>query len=156
MSLPIDDNLVVSMHYTLTDDDGNTIDSSAGADPLVYLHGAGNIIAGLENALLGKTEGDALQVDVDAAEGYGEIQPEMIQIVPRAAFEGVENIEVDMAFEAHTPEGGIQRIVVREIEDDQITVDANHPLAGMGLHFDVQILAVRDATDEEKEHGHAH
>jgi FKBP-type peptidyl-prolyl cis-trans isomerase SlyD len=156
MSLPIDENLVVSMHYTLTDDDGNTIDSSAGADPLVYLHGAGNIIPGLEKALLGKTEGDALQVDVEAAEGYGEIQPEMIQIVPRTAFEGVENIEVDMAFEAHNPEGGVQRIVVREVEGEQVTVDANHPLAGMDLHFDVQVLSVRAATDEEKEHGHAH
>lgn len=156
MSLLIGDNLVVSMHYTLTDNDGNTIDSSEGADPLVYLHGAGNIIPGLEKALLGKTQGDSLQVDVEAAEGYGEIKPEMIQLVPRSAFEGVESIEVDMAFEAHTPEGGVQRIVVREIEGDQITVDANHPLAGMDLHFKVEILAVRDATEEEKSHGHAH
>jgi FKBP-type peptidyl-prolyl cis-trans isomerase SlyD len=156
MSLLIGDKLVVSMHYTLTDDDGTTIDSSEGAEPLTYLHGAGNIIPGLENALVGKIEGDALQVDVVAAEGYGEIQPELIQIVQRAAFEGVESIEVDMAFEAHTPEGGTQRIVVRQVEGDEVTVDANHPLAGLDLHFDLQIITVRDASDEELTHGHAH
>ncbi len=91
-----------------------------------------------------------------AAEGYGEIQPELIQIVRRAAFEGVESIEVDMAFEAHTPEGGVQRIVVRQIEGDDVTVDANHPLAGMDLYFEVKIITVRDASAEELTHGHAH
>ncbi len=156
MSLPIGDKLVVSMHYTLTDDEGTTIDSSEGAEPLSYLHGAGNIITGLEKALVGKVEGDALQVDVAAAEGYGEIQPELIHIVQRAAFEGVESIEVDMAFEAHTPEGGVQRIVVRQIEGDDVTVDANHPLAGMDLYFEVKIITVRDASAEELTHGHAH
>ena len=156
MSLLIGDKLVVSMHYTLTDDDGTTIDSSEGAEPLTYLHGAGNIIIGLEQALVGKTEGDALQVDVTAAEGYGEIQPELIQIVQRTAFEGVESIEVDMAFEAHNPEGGVQRIVVRQVEGDEVTVDGNHPLAGMDLHFDVKIISVRDASSEELSHGHAH
>jgi FKBP-type peptidyl-prolyl cis-trans isomerase SlyD len=156
MSLLIDDNLVVSMHYTLTDDDGNTIDSSEGAEPLSYLHGAGNIIPGLEQALVGKTQGDACKVDVEAAQAYGEIKPEMIQVVPREAFEGVESIEVDMAFEAQSPEGDVQRIVVRQVEGDQVTVDANHPLAGMDLHFDVQILTIRDATAEEMSHGHVH
>lgn len=156
MSLLIDDNLVVSMHYTLTDDDGNTIDSSEGAEPLSYLHGAGNIIPGLEQALAGKTQGDALKVDVEAAQAYGEIKPEMIQVVPREAFEGVESIEVDMAFEAQSPEGDVQRIVVRQVEGDEVTVDANHPLAGMDLHFDVQILTIRDATAEEMSHGHVH
>jgi len=156
MSLPIGDKLVVSMHYTLTDDEGTTIDSSEGAEPLSYLHGAGNIITGLEKALVGKVEGDALQVDVAAAEGYGEIQPELIHIVQRAAFEGVESIEVDMAFEAHTPEGGVQRIVVRQIEGDEVTVDANHPLAGIDLHFEVKIITVRDASAEELSHGQVH
>lgn len=156
MALAIDDKRVVSVHYKLTDDDGNVIDSSEGAEPLPYLHGAGTFIPGLEKAMTGKVEGDAFKVVVEPAEGYGEVIPELIQIVDKEAFEEVESLEVGMAFEANDPEGAVQQLVVKEINDDKVTIDANHPLAGMRLHFDINIIAVREATEEELSHGHAH
>ena len=156
MSLLIGDNLVVSMHYRLTDASGEVLDSSEGSDPLNYLHGAGNIIPGLEQALVGKVEGDSLQVQVEPADGYGELNPEFIQVVDRAAFQGVETVDVGMAFEARGPDGAAQRIVVAAVEGDQVTVDANHPLAGQQLNFDVQVVGVRAATEEEVAHGHVH
>lgn len=156
MSLLIGNNLVVSMHYKLTDNTGNVLDSSEGAEPLTYLHGAGNIIPGLEQALVGKVQGDSVQAQIAPADAYGEVNPEMIQVVPRAAFQGVDNIEPGMAFSAQGPDGATQQITVKEVAGDDITVDANHPLAGMELNFDVQIVTVRDATEEEISHGHAH
>ena len=156
MSLMIGDKMVVSMHYTLTDDDGNVLDSSEGSDPLSYLHGANNIIPGLEKALIGKMANDALQVKVDPAEGYGEKISELIQQVDKAAFQGVDNLEAGMAFEAQGENGQVQRVVITEIEGDQVTVDGNHPLAGVTLNFDVKIISVRDATQEELSHGHVH
>ena len=156
MSLLIGDNLVVSIHYKLTDDEGKVLDSSEGSDPLTYLHGTGSIIPGLENALVGKVEGDSLQVTVEPDNGYGEIIPEMIQTVEKAAFQGVESVEVGMQFESPAEDGSTQLITVKQIEGDQVTVDANHPLAGVTLNFDTQIVSVREATDEEISHGHAH
>jgi FKBP-type peptidyl-prolyl cis-trans isomerase SlyD len=156
MSLLIGENTVVSMHYKLTDNSGEVLDSSEGAQPLNYLHGAGNIIPGLERALVGKTEGDSLQVEIKPEDAYGEVRPDMIQVVPRAAFQGVESIEPGMAFEARGDGGAAQRIVVKEVSGDEITVDANHPLAGVELNFDVQIVNVRAATEEEIAHGHVH
>lgn len=156
MPLLIGDNLVVSMHYSLTNASGEVLDSSEGSDPLNYLHGAGNIIPGLEQALVGKVEGDSLQVQVEPADGYGELNPELIQVVDRAAFQGVETVDVGMSFEAQGPDGAAQRIVVAAVEGDQVTVDANHPLAGQQLNFDVQVVSVRAATEEEVTHGHVH
>jgi len=156
MTLPIGDELVVSMHYTLTDVDGNVLDSSQGSDPLSYLHGAGNIIPGLEKALAGKVQGDTLQVKVEPAEAYGELDPSLVQVLDRQAFQGVEAVDVGMAFEARGAEGQVQRVVVKEVEGDQVTIDANHPLAGQQLHFDVQVTGVRAASAEEIEHGHVH
>lgn len=156
MSLTIGDNTVVSMHYTLTDNGGNKLDSSEGAEPLNYLHGAGNIIPGLEQALAGKTAGDTLQVNIAPADAYGEVRQEMIQVVPRSAFQGVESIEPNMTFEARNQDGSSQRIVVTEVSGDEITIDGNHPLAGVELNFDVQVIGVRAATAEEVAHGHAH
>ena len=156
MSLLIGDKAVVSIHYTLTNDEGEVIDSSEGAEPLNYLHGAGNIIPGLENALLGKTTGAKLQVAVSPEEGYGEVQPELLQQVPVAAFEGVDQIEAGMAFEAQDAEGNVRRVVVRSVEGDTVIIDANHPLAGVALNFDVEVVAVRDASEEEIAHGHVH
>ena len=154
MSLMIGDKMVVSMHYTLTDDGGNVLDSSEGSEPLSYLHGANNIIPGLEKALIGKIADDALQVKVEPAEGYGEKIPELIQQVDKKAFQGVENLEAGMAFEAQGENGQVQRVVITEIEDDQVTVDGNHPLAGVTLNFDVKIVSVRDATEEDISNGH--
>jgi len=156
MSLMIGDNLVVSANYKLTDDDGNMLDSSEGSEPLVYLHGADNIIPGLEKALVGKVKGDSLQVRVEPAEGYGEVDPDLIQTVEKAVFEGVESVEVGMTFEAEAPDGSLQPIVVKKVDGDEITIDVNHPLAGVVLHFDIEIIGVREATEEEVAHGYAH
>ena len=156
MSLLVCDNLLVIMHYKLTDNEGNVLDDSTGNEPLAYLHGSKNIISGLESALAGKVEGDELQVKVAPKDGYGDVNPELIQTVPMEAFQGVEKVEEGMGFESQTPEGQIQRIVVKKVEGDEITIDGNHPLAGMELNFDVKIVEVREASDEEKEHGHVH
>ncbi len=155
MSMPIGDRTVVSIHYTLKDEEGTVIDSSEGAEPLSYLHGAGNIIPGLEHALNGKTAGESLQVVVEPAHGYGEYQAELLQVVPREAFQGVEEIQPGMAFTAQAADGSQRRIVVRDVEGDDVTVDANHELAGVDLHFSVEVVDVREATSEEIDHGHA-
>ena len=153
--MQIADKTVVSIHYTLTNALGETIDSSVGQDPLVYLQGAQNIIPGLENALTGKAVGDALQVTVEPAEGYGEVRDELIQEVDRSAFQGVDDIDVGMQFMAQTP-WGEQPVTVVKVEGDQITLDGNHQLAGETLNFDVEVVEVREATTEEVEHGHVH
>jgi len=151
----ITENSVASFHYTLTDGSGNVLDSSEGQEPLSYLHGAGNIIPGLENALLGKTVGDKLNVSVKAAEAYGERDETMIQTLPSSMFSGVDTIEVGMEFHAET-EHGLQVVTVTKFENDEVTIDGNHPLAGVDLTFDVEITEVRAATDDEVSHGHAH
>ena len=149
-------NLVVSMHYTLTDNDGNVIDSSEGEEPLAYLHGAGNIIPGLEKALVGKVEGDSLQVTIEPEEGYGVVVEELIQTVDKGVFEGVDKVETGMSFESETPDGTIHHVVVKNVEGDDITIDANHPLAGVVLNFDVEIVDIRIPSEEEISHGHVH
>ena len=156
MSLLIGNNLVVSIHYALTDDDGTAIDSSEGQEPLTFLHGAGNIIPGLENALTGKVQGDSLAVKVEPADGYGVVNDQLIHTVPKSAFQGVETVEAGMAFEAQGPDGQAQHIVVKEVKGDDVIIDANHPLAGITLNFDVEIVTVREPTAEELDHGHAH
>jgi FKBP-type peptidyl-prolyl cis-trans isomerase SlyD len=147
---------VVSMHYTLTDDAGNVIDSSANADPLTYLQGAGNIIPGLENALLGMRAGEQRNVRVAPEEGYGLVLEELIQQVPVEMFQGVEQVEPGMTFQAQDQSGYIQRVEVNSVDGNIITIDANHPLAGQHLNFDVTIVEVRPASEEEMAHGHVH
>lgn len=156
MSLIVGDNLVVSIHYTLTSDAGEVIDSSEGAEPLRYLHGAGNIIPGLEDALVGKATGATMQVSIAPEDGYGEPQPELVEQVHVSAFEGVDSIEPGMAFQAQDAQGNARRIVVRSVEGDNVVIDGNHPLAGVQLNFDVQVVDVREATPEEVAHGHVH
>ncbi|RMG31373.1 MAG: peptidylprolyl isomerase [Gammaproteobacteria bacterium] len=148
-------NKVVSFHYTLTGPDGTQLDSSAGGAPLTYLHGASNIIPGLEKALEGKRPGDRLNVVVEPEEAYGLADEALIQEVPREAFQGVDHIEPGMRFQADSSHGPML-VVVTKVEGDTVTVDGNHPLAGMRLTFDVEITDVRDATPEEIAHGHAH
>jgi FKBP-type peptidyl-prolyl cis-trans isomerase SlyD len=150
----IQNDQVVSFHYTLTNSTGEVIDKSEG-QPLVYLHGAGNIIPGLENALAGKKVGDKLVVNVPAAEGYGEYNVELVQEVPRNMFQGVDQIQAGMQFQAQTDEG-IQVVTVKDVTDAVVIVDGNHPLAGQDLNFDVEIVEIRDASQEELDHGHVH
>ncbi len=154
-NMQIAQNSVVAFHYTLTNDAGEVLDSSEGREPLTYLHGAGNIIPGLEKELEGRENGDKLQVAVSPEEGYGENQPSLVQEVPRDAFQGVESVEAGMQFQAQT-QGGPLMVTVTKVEGDTVTVDGNHPLAGQKLNFDVEIAEVREATDEEVEHGHVH
>ncbi len=151
----IANNCVASFHYTLTDKDGKVLDSSEGREPLAYLHGSGNIIPGLEKQLEGKQAGDKLTVAVPAAEAYGDRNDAMMQELPANMFSGVDKIEVGMEFHAQT-EQGVQVVSVAAVDGDTITVDANHPLAGVDLNFDVEVTDVREATEEEVAHGHAH
>lgn len=152
----IDDKCVVAFHYTLTNADGEQLDSSEGREPLKYLHGANNIVPGLEKEMQGKSAGDKLKVEVSPEDGYGHVNPELVQKVPRSAFEDAPEIKAGMQFQAQAPDGRVQLITVKDVSDDEITVDGNHPLAGQTLHFDVAIEEVREATEEEIAHGHAH
>ncbi len=152
--MEIQENLVAIFEYTLTDSQGEAIDASNG-EPLAYLHGHGNIIPGLEKQMLGKKVGDKFTAEVPAEEGYGIVQQELIQAVPKEMFQGVETLEVGMRFEAQT-EYGAHSVEITEIEGDEITVDGNHPLAGVDLVFEIEVTDVREATAEEIEHGHAH
>lgn len=153
--MQISPNKVVSIHYTLKNDAGDVIDTSSGREPLAYLHGAGNIVPGLEKALEGKSSGEKVNVSVAPEEGYGPRHDGLVQDVPREAFQGVEEINPGMQFHAQGPSGPMVVTVV-EAGDASVKVDGNHPLAGETLHFDVEVSDVREATDEEKEHGHVH
>jgi FKBP-type peptidyl-prolyl cis-trans isomerase SlyD len=146
---------VVSIHYTLTNDGGATLDSSRGGEPLTYLQGAGNLIAGLEKALAGKKAGDKLIVRIPPEEAYGVRDDSLIQAVPRRMFKGVGNLSVGMRLQAQG-DGGMRNIRVTHISGDMVTVDGNHELAGVPLNFDVEITAVREASAEELAHGHVH
>jgi FKBP-type peptidyl-prolyl cis-trans isomerase SlyD len=146
---------VVSIHYTLTNDAGEVLDSSAGGSPLTYLQGASNIIRGLENELLGKAVGASFDVTVQPEDGYGAHLPQLVQQVPRDAFPEPDEIEAGMRFNAESDNGPIS-VVVAAVSDELVTVDANHPLAGAVLHFAVSIENVRSATAEEIAHGHVH
>lgn len=154
--MKVAENCVVSIHYTLTDDDGKVIDTSDGREPLVYLHGAGNIIPGLEGELTGCEVGDQKNVVVQPENGYGVSRPELIQKLPKDLFTGIEKIEVGMEFRAQGPDGQEQPVVVKQVEEDGITIDANHALAGVVLNFDVKVEGVREASQEEIAHGHVH
>jgi FKBP-type peptidyl-prolyl cis-trans isomerase SlyD len=149
----IADQCVASFHYTLKDSEGELIDSSEGKDPLAYLHGAQNIVVGLEKELTGKVAGDKFSVIVSPDEGYGPQDPNMVQALSRDMFGGVDTIEVGMQFHAQTP-NGMQVVEVIEVEGDQVTIDGNHPLAGVELHFEIEITSVRAATDDELTNGH--
>ena len=142
---------VVSIHYTLTNDEGDVIDSSKGGDPLDYLHGHGNIVASLEEALEGATVGTELKVSIPPEKGYGNFDPECVQKVPRASFEGVDQLQVGMVFVAET-EQGPRQLFITAVEGDEVEVNGNHPLAGATLHFEVKVCLLytspspRDAT----------
>ncbi len=148
-------NAVVAIDYTLRDTDGEVLDASPEGQPLQYLHGAGNIIPGLEKALEGKSAGDDVDVSIAPEDAYGERDERLQQDVPKSMFEGVEKIEAGMRFQAQT-QSGPQVVTVAAVTGDQVTVDANHPLAGQTLNFKVKVSDVREASDEELEHGHVH
>lgn len=154
--MQITDDRVVSIEYTLTDDSGTILDTSEGREALSYIHGSGGIIPGLENALAGKTLGDELSITVSPDEGYGQRIEQLTQVVSRDMFESIDNLEVGMQFHGQSPDEHPIVITITAIEGDDITIDGNHPLAGLNLNFEIKIVDVRDATEEELEHGHVH
>ena len=147
---------VVSIHYTLTNDAGDQLDSSAGGEPLSYLHGSHGLIPGLESELDGRVAGDQFKATILPAEAYGEVNPSLIQEVPLDALAGIENLQVGMQLQSQSPDGRVQMLVVDEIGAESATLNANHALAGMVLHFEVEVAEVREASAEELDHGHAH
>jgi FKBP-type peptidyl-prolyl cis-trans isomerase SlyD len=153
--MTIAENKVVTLHYTLTDDEGTVLDKSEDGS-FLYLHGASNIIPGLENALTGKTSGEELKVTVTPEEGYGERDDARKEDVPREMFPEDNEIKVGSQFHAEGPEGQMITVTVIGVTDETVTIDGNHPLAGVQLNFDVKVIEVRDASAEELEHGHAH
>lgn len=148
-------NKAVTIHYTLTNPNGDVIDSSRDGEPLAYIHGIGALVPGLERELEGKAAGDNVTVSLAPEDGYGERSEQLIQSVPKELFKMDGDIEVGMRFHAEA-EHGIELVEVVAVDDDTVTIDANHPLAGQTLNFDVDIVDVRDATKEEIEHGHIH
>ena len=153
--MQVADKRVITLAYTLKDNDDNIIDRSEDGS-FSYLHGADNIIPGLESALTGKAVGDELSVTIAPEEGYGVRDPGKTQQVPRNMFPPEHEIATGMQFHAQGPDGQTVVVTVARVEGDTITVDGNHPLAGVELNFDVRIMDIRDATGEELEHGHVH
>jgi len=153
--MTISHHKVVTIDYTLKNAQGEVLDSSEGQDPLVYLHGAENIVVGLERELEGKSVGESLSTVVSPEDGYGVRNEELIAAVPRELFESDMDIEVGMSFQAETDQG-VQVVNIVAVNDEEVTVDGNHPLADEALHFDVTVRDIREATAEELEHGHVH
>lgn len=156
MKPAIADGHVVTIHYRLTLDDGSIADESFGGDPLVYLHGARNIVPGLERQLAGKNVGDTCEVTVPPAEGYGEYDPAAEQKVPKSAFPANVELQPGMSFQTRARNGQPMPVWVRKIDGDEVVVTANHPMAGQQLNFKVEVVDVRRATADEKKHGHVH
>lgn len=150
----ISKNSVVAIHYTLKNDAGEVVDKSD-ETPLAFLFGAGNIISGLEDALSGKTKGDKLDVSLKPEQAYGLRDDALIQKLPKTQFPDVDEVQVGMQFQASTDDGPMILTVV-ELDDSEVTVDGNHPMAGETLHFSVEVVEVRTATEEELKHGHVH
>ena len=143
----IQENSVVTMHYSVSTADGVEIDSSRDGKPLVFMHGQGYLVQGLEEAVVGKSAGDTFKTEIEAQKAYGERYDNLIQAVPKSMFDGME-VTVGMSFRATTDDGE-QSVIVIDVTEDEIVVDGNHPLAGVDLTFDVEILEVRSASEKE-------
>lgn len=147
---------VVSFHYTLKDKAGKTIDSSDKQGPMVFMEGAGQIIPGLESELKKLKSGDKKNISVKATDAYGEYRKDMVVEVPRSQFPKGEKIQVGDRFQVSEDHEPSPVFTVVTITDTAVTLDGNHPLAGQDLSFDVEVTEIRDATEEELSHGHAH
>ena len=149
--MTVANDTVVSIHYTLRDNQGNVLDSSSGRDPLQYIHGRGNLIIGMEEGLEGKSTGDQLDLKIAPEKGYVERNDKLIQKVPKTAF-GAQKVDKGMQF--NTEKG--QVVTITEVGTEDVTVDGNHPLAGVPLNFEVEVVSIREASKDEIEHGHVH
>ncbi len=153
--MKIENNRVVQIHYTLKDDQGEILDSSIGNDPLPYIHGVGALIPGLEKELTGRQAGEKFTAVIAPADGYGDYDEEQVFQVSSDGFEEDDELELGMQVQIDT-ENGPAIATVTEIEGEEVTLDLNHPLAGVSLHFDVEVIEVREATQTELDHGHVH
>ncbi len=153
--MPIEDRKVVSFHYTLKNEAGEDMESSRDRDPMVYLHGYRNIVPGLENAMKGREVGDTFEVTVPPAEAYGEHNPDSVQRISAKHFSNIKRLSPGQMVSLQTRQGPVQAVVLK-VGRFNVDVDANHPLAGRTLTFDVEITDIRDATKEEIDHGHVH
>ena len=154
--MQVEPQKVVSIDYTLKDDNGNVLDSSQGSEPLSFIYGTGSIIPGLEKALEGKATGDEVSVTVEPEEGYGQYDDSLIIQVTKDKFQDPDNVQEGMQVQAQSQDGNVQILTVKSIDGEQVTLDANHPLAGQRLNFDVEVAEVREPTQEELDHGHIH
>lgn len=153
--MKIENNRVVQIHYTLKDDQGEVLDSSAGQSPLPYIHGIGALIPGLEKELLGKQAGEKFSAVIAPADGYGDYNKDQVFQVSADGFEGDEDLEIGIQVQLDT-ENGPAIATITGIDGEEVTLDLNHPLAGVSLHFDVEVVEVREATQQELDHGHVH
>ncbi|NMP33412.1 peptidylprolyl isomerase [Thalassotalea sp. M1531] len=153
--MQISKDKVVQFHYTIKDEAGEQVDTSTTGDPMAYLHGHNNMIVGVESALEGKTKGDKFSVVVEPKDGYGERQDDAIQRIPTKHLQGAKNWKPGMVAVVHT-EQGQRQVTVLKVGRFMVTCDLNPPLAGKTLDFDIEVVDVRDATEEEVSHGHAH
>jgi len=153
--MKISTNKVVVLHYAVSDSEDTLIDSSYDHNPLSIIHGTGYLIPGLEDALTDHVADDKFEVEVPADQAYGQRHDDYVQTVPKEMFASIEDLAVGAQLRATTDDGE-QTVIVIDMTEDEITVDGNHPLAGMDLKFDVEVLEVRDATEEELAHGHVH
>ncbi len=154
--MKIENDKVVSIDYTLKDDSGEVLDTSQDREPLAFIYGSGNIIPGLENALEGKEKGEELSVTVEPKDGYGEYDESLMFEVGKEQFQDPSQIQEGMQVQAQNSNGQVQIFTIKSIGDEKVQLDANHPLAGQTLHFDVAVSDVREATKEEIDHGHVH
>ncbi|MGD2117505.1 MAG: peptidylprolyl isomerase [Chromatiales bacterium] len=154
--MQIEKHKVVSLNYTLRDEQGEILDQSAEGEPLVYLHGAQDIIPGLEQALEGRAAGESLRVVVPPDQAYGDYEQSLVEVVSRQQFPGIDEIQPGMQFQTTMDDGAPMVIRITSVEGDAITVDGNHPLAGLTLVFEVEVADVRQASEEEIAHGHVH
>jgi FKBP-type peptidyl-prolyl cis-trans isomerase SlyD len=150
--MTIANDRVVSINYTLTNSQSQILDAT-GAEPFSYLHGHRNIIPGLEKALNGKNQGESFTIHVPAAEAYGERSEKLVTMVPLERFKGVDSVQAGMQFQAETPDGDVQLVTVTAVDDDTVTIDGNHPMAGLDLNFEVSVVDVREASENELQQG---
>jgi FKBP-type peptidyl-prolyl cis-trans isomerase SlyD len=153
--LEISKDKVVEINYTLKDNDSNILDSSEGQAPLVYIHGNGNLIPGLESALEGKETGNKIQAKIKPEDAYGVRDDSLVETVSLKQFENADDVKEGIQFQIQTNDG-VRLATVTKVDGDDVSIDMNHPLADVELNFDVEIMSIRDASAEELEHGHVH
>ena len=153
--MTITKHAVVTLNYTLKNSEGTVLDTSDGREPLIYLHGVGALIPGLEEELDGKETGAKINTVIPPEKAYGEKRDDLLRVVSKEGFQGDEDMQVGMQVQLETDHGPAIALIT-EMKDDDVTLDFNHPLAGMTLHFDVEVVELREATEDEVTHGHVH